>query len=56
MAARFTAPVAMADHEPDDSDAQTPILSRDASLFLNSMSCLGEAHGEDPLSVYMAPR
>jgi DNA-binding CsgD family transcriptional regulator len=26
------------------------------SLFLNSMSCLGEAGGDDPLSVYMAPR
>jgi len=26
------------------------------SLFLNAMSCLGEAGGEDPLSIYMAPR
>jgi len=26
------------------------------SLFLNSMSCLGQAAGEDPLSVYMSPR
>jgi DNA-binding CsgD family transcriptional regulator len=26
------------------------------SLFLNSMSCLGEAGGEDPLSIYMSPR
>jgi DNA-binding CsgD family transcriptional regulator len=26
------------------------------SLFINSMSCLGEAAGDDPLSVYMAPR
>jgi DNA-binding CsgD family transcriptional regulator len=26
------------------------------SLFLNSMSCLGEAAGDDPLSVYMSPR
>jgi len=26
------------------------------SLFLNSMSCLGEAGGDDPLSVYMSPR
>jgi DNA-binding CsgD family transcriptional regulator len=25
------------------------------SLFINSMSCLGEAAGDDPLSVYMAP-
>ena len=25
------------------------------SLFLNAMSCLGEAAGEDPLSIYMAP-
>jgi DNA-binding CsgD family transcriptional regulator len=25
------------------------------SLFLNSMSCLGQASGEDPLSIYMAP-
>lgn len=26
------------------------------SLFLNAMSCLGEAGGADPLSVYMSPR
>jgi len=26
------------------------------SLFLNSMSCLGQAGGDDPLSVYMSPR
>ncbi len=25
------------------------------SLFINSLSCLGEARGEDPLKVYMAP-
>lgn len=26
------------------------------SLFINAMSCLGEAAGEDPLSIYMSPR
>ena len=26
------------------------------SLFLNSMSCLGQAEGKDPLSIYMSPR
>ena len=35
-----------------DVSSQTDLFS----LFLNAMSCLGEAGGEDPLSVYMAPR
>lgn len=35
-----------------DVSSQTDLFS----LFLNAMSCLGEAAGEDPLSVYMAPR
>ena len=26
------------------------------SLFINSMSCLGEAAGADPLSIYMGPQ
>jgi len=34
-----------------DVNSQTDLFS----LFLNSMSCLGEAGGEDPLSVYMGP-
>ncbi len=35
-----------------DVSSQTDLFS----LFLNSMSCLGEAAGADPLSIYMAPR
>ena len=35
-----------------DVSSQTDLFS----LFLNAMSCLGEAAGEDPLSIYMAPR
>lgn len=35
-----------------DVNSQTDLFS----LFLNAMSCLGEAGGDDPLSVYMAPR
>lgn len=35
-----------------DVNSQTDLFS----LFINSMSCLGEAAGEDPLSIYMAPR
>lgn len=35
-----------------DVSSQTDLFS----LFLNSMSCLGEAAGEDPLSIYMSPR
>jgi len=35
-----------------DVSSQTDLFS----LFLNSMSCLGEAGGNDPLSIYMAPR
>lgn len=35
-----------------DVNSQTDLFS----LFLNAMSCMGEAAGEDPLSVYMAPR
>ncbi len=35
-----------------DVSSQTDLFS----LFLNAMSCLGEAGGEDPLKVYMAPR
>ncbi|MBN7798558.1 helix-turn-helix transcriptional regulator [Parahaliea mediterranea] len=35
-----------------DVSSQTDLFS----LFINAMSCLGEAAGGDPLSVYMAPR
>jgi len=35
-----------------DVSSQTDLFS----LFLNAMSCLGEAAGNDPLSIYMAPR
>ena len=35
-----------------DVSSQTDLFS----LFLNAMSCLGEAAGDDPLSIYMAPR
>jgi DNA-binding CsgD family transcriptional regulator len=35
-----------------DVNSQTDLFS----LFLNAMSCLGEAAGKDPLSVYMSPR
>ncbi len=35
-----------------DVSSQTDLFS----LFINAMSCLGEAGGEDPLSIYMAPR
>ena len=35
-----------------DVSSQTDLFS----LFLNSMSCLGEAAGADPLSIYMSPR
>jgi DNA-binding CsgD family transcriptional regulator len=35
-----------------DVSSQTDLFS----LFLNAMSCLGEAGGDDPLSVYMSPR
>ncbi|MCB1842764.1 MAG: helix-turn-helix transcriptional regulator [Halioglobus sp.] len=35
-----------------DVSSQTDLFS----LFLNAMSCLGEAAGEDPLSIYMSPR
>lgn len=35
-----------------DVNSQTDLFS----LFINAMSCLGEAAGGDPLSVYMAPR
>ena len=35
-----------------DVSSQTDLFS----LFLNAMSCLGEAGGNDPLGVYMAPR
>ncbi|MEM9254922.1 MAG: helix-turn-helix transcriptional regulator [Pseudomonadota bacterium] len=35
-----------------DVSSQTDLFS----LFLNAMSCLGEAAGQDPLSIYMAPR
>lgn len=34
-----------------DVSSQTDLFS----LFINSMSCLGQAAGADPLSVYMAP-
>ena len=35
-----------------DVSSQTDLFS----LFLNAMSCMGEAAGKDPLSIYMAPR
>lgn len=35
-----------------DVSSQTDLFS----LFLNSMSCMGQAAGEDPLSIYMSPR
>lgn len=35
-----------------DVSSQTDLFS----LFLNAMSCLGEAAGQDPLSIYMSPR
>lgn len=35
-----------------DVSSQTDLFS----LFLNSMSCIGEAAGGDPLSIYMSPR
>jgi DNA-binding CsgD family transcriptional regulator len=35
-----------------DVSSQTDLFS----LFLNSMSCMGEAAGRDPLSIYMSPR
>lgn len=35
-----------------DVSSQTDLFS----LFLNAMSCLGEAGGDDPLTVYMSPR
>lgn len=35
-----------------DVSSQTDLFS----LFLNAMSCLGEAAGQDPLQVYMSPR
>ena len=35
-----------------DVSSQTDLFS----LFLNSMSCLGQAAGNDPLSIYMSPR
>ena len=34
-----------------DVNSQTDLFA----LFINSMSCVGEAAGEDPLSVYMGP-
>ena len=34
-----------------DVSSQTDLFS----LFLNSLSCLGEAAGEDPLTIYMGP-
>jgi DNA-binding CsgD family transcriptional regulator len=34
-----------------DVSSQTDLFS----LFINSLSCLGEAGGDDPLSVYMSP-
>ncbi len=34
-----------------DVSSQTDLFS----LFLNAMSCIGEAGGNDPLSIYMAP-
>jgi DNA-binding CsgD family transcriptional regulator len=35
-----------------DVNSQTDLFS----LFINSLTCLGEAAGEDPLQVYMSPR
>lgn len=35
-----------------DVNSQTDLFS----LFINSMSCLGQAAGEDPLSIYMSPQ
>ncbi len=35
-----------------DVNSQTDLFS----LFINSMSCVGEAAGDDPLRVYMSPR
>ncbi len=35
-----------------DVSSQTDLFS----LFLNAMSCLGEAGGDDPLTIYMSPR
>ncbi len=35
-----------------DVSSQTDLFS----LFLNSLSCMGEAAGEDPLTIYMSPR
>ena len=35
-----------------DVSSQTDLFS----LFLNSLSCIGKAAGEDPLSIYMSPR
>ena len=35
-----------------DVSSQTDLFS----LFLNSLSCIGEAAGEDPLSICMSPR
>ncbi len=35
-----------------DVNSQTDLFS----LFINSMSCLGQAAGEDPLTVYMSPQ
>ncbi len=35
-----------------DVSSQTDLFS----LFINTLSCVGEAAGEDPLAVYMAPR
>lgn len=35
-----------------DVSSQTDLFS----LFLNSLSCIGQAAGEDPLSIYMSPR
>tara|TARA_R110002110_G_scaffold415847_1_gene657758 strand:+ start:16533 stop:17378 length:846 start_codon:yes stop_codon:yes gene_type:complete len=35
-----------------DVSSQTDLFS----LFLNAMSCLGQAGGKDPLSIYMSPR
>ena len=34
-----------------DVSSQTDLFS----LFLNALSCLGEAGGDDPLKVYMGP-
>ena len=35
-----------------DVNSQTDLFS----LFINAMSCVGQAGGEDPLTIYMAPR